>query len=127
MAAPSPRAASGSQARRKEGQRVKGMCQLSLALSMRKAIALLEATPASFSLAGNGHTTTPGCKGSWEGSILSVIPDKVRVPLVRVTGKEVQGEQCQPQYYYLCFTDEEATLEKLRDLLRAMSLVSARA
>lgn len=74
MAAPPPRPAFVPQARRKEGQRVKGVCQPSLSLCMRKAIALLEATPAGFwsaLLAGTGHMITTGCKGAWEGNLLS--------------------------------------------------------
>lgn len=40
---------------------------------------------------------------------------------------EVEEEQCLPQYYYFCFTDEETALEKLQDLLKAMHMVSERA
>lgn len=70
------------------------MCQLGLSLFMRNAITLLKATPAGFSLAGTGHVMTTGCKGAWEGNTLSGTPDKSRVPLVRMTRKEVEEEQC---------------------------------
>lgn len=55
----------------REGQRVKVMYQLSLVLFIRKAIALLGATPAGLSLAGTSHLVTTGWTEPGQGSTLS--------------------------------------------------------
>lgn len=78
----------------KEGQREKGMCQLSLLIFMRKAVNLFGATPAGLwsPLIGRKPAiwSPLGASELGRGSALSgpCLPDLVAVPLAKIKGTE---------------------------------------
>lgn len=129
MAAPTPRTASVSHARRKEGQSERHVPAEPVPVyeesnsSLRSCLSRLQSPLIGRSWPYDLH----GVQGSLgrQHFIWDIASPKGQGSVGKNEGgMEAEGKQYLPQCYYFCFTGEERTLEKLQDLLKAMHLAS---